>query len=178
MTLTNVEKERIFDKNQFGIDDSNSEVLSRTMWVFTHSALRTPSQTRNKADEIWRHCFEKKKKKEYLGMSTWSRQPRGSARLATTIKMSIKDLSVQKRAKKVTGNVQCLASKNLFTGDRKRPNHQKVLSSRLFVTDENRKIGEFNFLPALRRIRVCRQAVKWPIIPHVKHASRAFWIRV
>ena len=73
---------------------------------------------------------------EYLEWAT----KRGRARLAMALKMSIKDLSIQKDTKQVTGNVQCLASKNLFTGNWKRPNHQKVLSSWLFVTKEIQKI--------------------------------------
>ena len=39
------------------------------------------------------------------------------------------NLSVPKRTKQATGNVQCLASKNLYTKDQKKPNHRKARSS-------------------------------------------------
>ena len=45
------------------------------------------------------------------------------------MKMNTKDLSVPKRTKQATGNVQHLASKNLYTGDQKKPNHRKAHSS-------------------------------------------------
>jgi len=57
------------------------------------------------------------------------------------MKMSIDDLSVLKRTKQATENVQLLAIKSLFTGDQKRPNHRKVPFSWLFITKENQKIG-------------------------------------
>ena len=52
--------------------------------------------------------------------NTWSGQPRERVKPA-------KDLSVQKRTKQATENVQCLASKNLCTGDQKKPNRQKAI---------------------------------------------------
>ena len=71
--------------------------------------------------------------------STSSGQLKGKARPATAMKTSIKDAFVQKRTKLVTENVQCLASKNLFTGNQKTPNHWRVLSSWLYATGENQK---------------------------------------
>jgi len=58
--------------------------------------------------------------------SIWSGQLKGKARPATAMKMSIGALPIEKRTKQVTENVQCLASKSLFTGDQKRANPQKV----------------------------------------------------
>ena len=73
---------------------------------------------------------------EYLELST----ERESKTRTTAKKMSTEDLSVRKRTRQATENVQCLASKSLSTGDKLRPNHRKVLSSWLFITGENQKI--------------------------------------
>ena len=75
-----------------------------------------------------------------VAKSTWNGQPKGSVRPAREMKMSIDDLSVLKRTKQATENVQWLAIKSLFTGDQKRRNHRKVLFSLLFVTNKNQKI--------------------------------------
>ena len=77
------------------------------------------------------------KKDEASGKSTWSGQPKGRARPAMAMKMSIKNLSVQKRTKQVTGNAQWLVSKSILTGDHKKPKHRKAHSYWLFVTGKN-----------------------------------------
>ena len=61
-------------------------------------------------------------------------------RPATAMRMNTEDVSDQKRTKLAIENVQSHASKNLFPDGQNKPDHQKVLSSWLFDTEENQMI--------------------------------------
>ena len=106
VVLTNVDIERIFDKNLCGIHDL--EGLSRTMRFLL--TLHFGHRARHEERQMKFGDIVLKKRLKLMAKSTWHGQPRGRAGLTTAMKQ-------------VTGNVQCPASKNLFTGDRKRPNH-------------------------------------------------------
>lgn len=105
--------------------------------------------------------------------NTWSGQPRGRARPAT---------SESVRNRRLKGS--CLTSKSMFAGDQKKPNNKKARSSWLFVTEENQKI-KFGWLtapwlrtrlasslPALRRIYQCGQTANSPTISDRKTVLR------
>ena len=137
--LSNEDIELIFNENQFGIHDP--DVLSRTMWFlltlhFGHRARHEARQMKF-GDIILR-------KDEASGRSSWSGKLKERARPATAMKMNTEGVSNQKRTKLAIENVQSHASKNLFPDGQKKPNHQKVLSSWLFDTEENQMI-QFGF---------------------------------
>ena len=60
---------------------------------------------------------------EYL---EWTTERESKTRHSDELKMNTKDLSAPKHKRQATGNVQCLASKNLYTGDQKKPSHRKA----------------------------------------------------
>ena len=127
--LSNEDIELIFNENQFGIHDPH--VLSRTMgFLLTlYFGHRARNETRQmKFGDI------------ILRKDEWRGKLKGRARPATAMKMNTEDVSDQKRTKPAIENAQSHASKNLFPGGQKKPDHQEVLSSWLFDTDEKQLI--------------------------------------
>ena len=137
--LSNEDIELIFNENQFGIH--NPDVLSRTMWFlltlhFGHRARHEARQMKF-GDIILRK--DEASGEEFLEWKT-ERESKTRHGDENEHRRCFRPNSDQKRTKLAIENVQSHASKNLFPDGQKNPNHQKVLSSWLFDTDENQMI--------------------------------------
>ena len=122
-------------ENQFSVHEP--EVLARTMWFLL--TLHFGHRARHEARQIKFVDIALKKDEasgeEYLEWTT----ERERVRPAMTMKMNTKDLSVPKLTKQATANVQCLAPKNLYTGDQ---NHRKSPQSPFFLAIRHRRNPE------------------------------------